>query len=737
MQNINLGWNFKKLPEMDINTMTAVAGIGEDGLESVDLPHTWYRDGAGYQGTVLYKKSVRIEGDSNKRVFLHFGAADRFCKVFVNGQYIGEHKGGYSAFGFDITNQCNWMADNEIAVLLDNRSFNQISPLAGDFTVFGGLYRDVTLCITEKSCFDRTFYGTNGVIVKATVADDTGKVIVENHTIDCENAQIAYTVRNAAGEVVLEQTESLQSKVELIVPHPELWRGKKAPVMYTLHAALLVDGKKTDETEVRFGFKTVSVDAQQGFFLNSEHMKIQGVAKHQDFGGVFCATTEEHLQQDLHDILEIGANSVRLSHYQHPQRMYDLCDEAGLVVWAEIPMLKFLDDEALFENACSQMKELIYQNMHHPSICFWGIQNEIAMFGESEPMYDRMQELGELVKRMDDTRVSACANLFCVKNDSKLNTHTQAVGYNIYFGWYYGNMVDNADFVDKFHQDNPHIPLGITEYGVDCNLAYHAYEPKVRDYSEEFQALYHETVYPIFRQREYIWGTYVWNMFDFSSEIRDEGGVRYRNCKGLVTYDRKIKKDAFYYYKAQWSDEPFVKIAESRFVNRERKQITVKVYSNQTRVRITVNGASYTADSNTGVFRFENVALHPGENQIVASAGALTDQVTFTGVAEKDESYIYVDQNPGINVKNWFIDAVEEEKMFPTGMFSIRDACNTIVECDQAIQVVAEFSEKLAEQMKERRGMMPLERILNYMKNEFSEDDCKRLNAALTKIKKQ
>lgn len=610
----------------------------------------------------------------------------------MNGQYVGEHKGGYSAFTFDITNQCRWMVDNEIAVLLDNRSFNQISPLAGDFTVFGGLYRDVSLSITEKSCFDRTFYGTNGIIVQAAVAEKTGKIVVENHTLHCENAQIAYTVKNAAGEVVLEQTEPLQNRVELTVPHPALWCGKKAPVMYTLQAALFVDGKKPDETEVRFGFKTVSVDAQQGFFLNGEHLKIQGVAKHQDFGGVFCATTEEHLQQDLHDILEIGANSVRLSHYQHPQRMYELCDEAGLLVWAEIPMLKFLDDEALFENACSQMKELIYQNMHHPSICFWGIQNEIAMFGESQAMYDRMQELGALVQRMDGTRLSACANLFCVKNDSALNTHTQAVGYNIYFGWYYGNMADNADFVDKFHQDNPNTPLGITEYGVDCNLAYHAYEPKVRDYSEEFQALYHETVYPIFRERPYIWGTYVWNMFDFSSEIRDEGGVRYKNCKGLVTYDRKVKKDAFYYYKAQWSDEPFVKIAESRFVNREREKITVKVYSNQPSVSITVNGVSHTADSNTGVFCFENIALQQGENKIIASAGVLTDQVVFHGVKEKDESYIFVDQNPGINVKNWFIDAVEEEKMFPTGMFSIREACNTIVESEQAIAAVEKFS---------------------------------------------
>lgn len=737
MQNINQGWKFQKLPQMDIRELSTVPEMSGTETETVDLPHTWYQDGAAYKGTVLYQKKLVIEAAENQRVFLHFGAADRFCKVFVNGRFVGQHKGGYSAFAFDISAACRPMAENEIAVLLDNRSFNEISPLAGDFTVFGGLYRDVTLCITEKSCFDRTFYGTEGVILQASVQDGQGKVLLENHTLGCENARVSYRISNAAGETVLEQEEPLRERAELTVPSPAYWDGQKAPALYTLQETLQVDGKKVDEVCIRFGLKRVSLDPEKGFFLNGRQMKIHGVAKHQDFGGVFNATGEAQLQQDLQAILEIGANGVRLSHYQHPQRMYDLCDETGLVVWAEIPMLKFLDDEALFANAESQLKELLYQNMHHPSICFWGIQNEIAMFGESEAMYTRMQQLGELVRRMDPTRLSACANLFCVDNASKLNTHTQAVGYNIYFGWYYGQMADNAAFVDKFHHDNPGIPLGITEYGVDCNLAYHAWEPKVRDYSEEFQALYHETVYPIFRDRDYIWGTFVWNMFDFSSEIRDEGGVRYANCKGLVTYDRKIKKDAFYYYKAQWSAEPFVKIAESRFVHREKNTMTVKVYSNAAHVSLLVHGKQYEADGENGIFRFDDIALQPGENRMVATAGALRDEAVFCGVAEKDESYIYVDKNPGINVKNWFVDAVEEEKMFPTGMFSIRDACNTLVESDEAMAAVEAFSPKLAEQMRDRRGMMPLERILNYMKNEFSEEDCKRLNAALTKVKKK
>ena len=736
MQQINLNWKFKKLPQHNIQEMKSVDGICLDDAISVELPHTWYQDGNGYQGTVIYQKTLELTYTNHQRVFLNFQAADRFCKVFVNQQYVGEHKGGYSAFSFDITQNCKSGQQNVISVLLDNRSFDHISPLAGDFTIFGGLYRDVFIIMTDQTCFDRSYYGTSGVIVRADVVENQGRIFVENHLLGGEGTQISYQIWSPNGQMVLEHTIEAQASTQLFLNNPVLWDGLNNPAMYTLQAVLLAQGRQVDEVKMPFGFKKIALDAEKGFFLNGRHVKIQGVAKHQDYAEVFCATGSSHWEQDMHNILEVGANSVRLSHYQHPQEMYDLCDKNGLIVWAEIPMLKFLDEERLFDNACNQLKELILQNVQHPSICFWGIQNEIAMFGESTAMYEKMQALAELVKELDPTRLSACANLFCVKNESPLNTHTQAVGYNIYFGWYYGNMEDNADFVEQFHRDNPHIPLGITEYGVDCNVSYHTTIPKVRDYSEEFQALYHETVYPIFAQRDYIWGTYIWNLCDFSSEIRDEGGVKYKNCKGIMTYDRKIKKDAFYYYKAQWFKKPFVKIAESRFVNRDQWQTTVKVYSNCEQVELTVAGRTYQQTSKNGIFIFEEIQLIQGENVVVARAGKCVDQATFQGVLQPDEHYIYVDQNPGINVKNWFIDAVEEEKVFPTGRFSIRDACNTIVENEQAIEAVAQFSPKLAEQMKERRGMMPLERILNYMKKDFSEEDCKRLNTSLTKIKK-
>lgn len=734
-QYLNEHWKFGKIPngKMTKNVLDKEEMPME--YEEVHLPHTWYKDGEAYQGMAVYKKSIRVETVVQKRIFLTFEAADRWCQVFVNRNFAGEHKGGYAAFTFEITDFCKEQQDNEIIVFVDNRSYNEISPLSGDFTVYGGLYRGVYLTVTDEVCFDRTFWGTCGVVVQADVKENEGWVIIDPHVLGKANENIFYQITDPAKNVILECSMPVE-KCVLKITDPILWDGMENPSCYHLRAVLRQNEKELDWVERSFGFRKVELSATHGFFLNGKKLKLNGVAKHQDFDGVFCAVTEEHCRKDLDTILDIGANSVRLSHYQHPQSMYDLCDENGLVVWAEIPMLKFLDEKELFENACQQMKELIYQNMHHPSICFWGIQNEIAIFGENEAMYEKMGQLRDLVEELDSTRLSACANLYCVKPESKLNRVTKAVGYNIYFGWYYGDMKDNAKFIEEFHRKNPDVALGITEYGVDCNLAFHSDNPKVKDYSEEYQALYHETVYPIFKKQEYIWGSFIWNLFDFGSAIRDEGGTKYRNCKGLVSYDRNVKKDAFYYYKAQWSKDPFVKIAGSRFINHEQRMITVKVYSNQKEVILRTDGYMQKQLSDTGVFVFEKVPLALGRHKIEAYSKDQNDQVFLCGTTEADASYIYVDCNPGINVKNWFEDAAQEEKLFPTGFYSIRDCGDDLVQNEQVMNVISGFSRKLADQLMERKGKLPLERILSYMKKDFSDEDCRRLNEDLIKIKK-
>lgn len=742
MKNINLGWEFQKLYEMNIDKIYNMEEISFNGavFEQVDLPHTWYSEEEPYKGTAVYRKKLILDYEEGNHIFLNFQAADRWCKVFVNQHYVGEHKGGYSAFTFRITQYCKQGEENELTIFLDNRSWNEISPLTGDFTVFGGLYRDVNLIITENICFDRSYYGTCGLIVRTDIQDNgTGIISMEPHLYyaEGEDIQVEYQVLSPEHGIVACKTECGNQICHIEIPNPILWSERKEGTLYCLHAKLKAKGRVTDHVDLKFGFRSISIDGENGFFLNGENIKINGVAKHQDYGGVFGATKQEHWNQDICDILEIGANSVRLSHYQHPQEMYQLCDENGLIVWAEIPMLKMTESEALFENACDQLKELILQNLHHPSICFWGIQNEIAMFGENQGMYERVRRLADLAKQMDPSRICSCANLFCVKNDSMLNKLTEAVGYNIYFGWYYGEMKDSETFVEQFHRDNPHIPLGITEYGVDCNLAFHSEEPKVKDYSEEFQALYHETVYPIFKNKPYIWGTYVWNLYDFSSEIRDEGGLKNQNGKGLISFDRKTKKDAFYYYMAQWSWKPFVKIAQSRFVRREKSKIGITVYSNQKEVDLYVNQNCYKCHSSCGVFHFDGIPLQKGENIVKALSGQWEDEAIFYGTDERELSYIYVDPNPGLNVKNWFTDVVEEEKMFPKGMLSIRESCKGILESEQAMAVIEEFSVELAKQMREREGMMPLERILSYMKKEVTDEQCRELNAKLTQIAKR
>lgn len=317
-----------------------------------------------------------------------------------------------------------------------------------------------------------------------------------------------------------------------------------------------------------------------------------------------------------------------------------------------------------------------------------------------------------------------------------LNKITDSVGYNIYYGWYYGKMSDNKEFLDSFHKDNPSVCLGITEYGVDCNTAFHSSNPTVRDYTEDYQALYHETVYPYFKSAEYLFGTFIWNLYDFSSEIRDEGGIKYQNTKGIITRNH-IKKDAFYYYKSQWSKEPFVEIAQKRFKNRDTDSITVKVYSNEKTVNLSINESELiTLNSNTGVFLFENIYLNPGVNKINVTAADQTDSAEFIKVDKIDESYVFKDSSVGINVKNWFTDLVEEEKLFPKDRYSIRDGADIIVESKEAMAVIDECAPKLGMALRARSGAMSLERILSHMKGLLTDEDSRVLNKKLTEIKK-
>lgn len=731
--SMNQDWQFAKLPGEDISRLPEHF----PEMEEVKLPHTWYADGAHYYGAAVYQKELELAVESDQEAYLEFNGADRWCRVYLNDVFLGEHEGGYSVFRVKIDRQAVKAGKNVLTVLLDNRDKGYISPLAGDFTIYGGLYRDVNLILVSENHFDLMFYGSCGLIVRASVEEGCGVLALEPHVCVTESGcRIAYEVLDEAGSLVGSAEEAAEKTAECRISNPFLWDGKEKAHLYTVKAKLLQNGVLCDAVELRTGFKEIRMDAEQGFFLNGNHLLIQGVAKHQDYAQVFSAAGPEQWERDMELLEEIGANAVRLSHYEHPQYFYDLCDRRGMVVWAEIPMLKMLEDERCIDNACQQMKELIYQNIHHPSICFWGFQNEIAIFGEEEYMYGNCQRLRDLIDELDPNRLSAAANLYSVKNESQLNQLSDIVGYNIYFGWYYGEMKDYDDFLDSFHRDCPNVPLGISEYGVDCNLQFHQEQPKVKDYSEEYQALFHETVYGILKTKPYLWGSFVWNMFDFGSARRNEGGTMYYNCKGLVTFDRSVNKDAFYYYKAQWSKEPFVHIAEHRFEKRAKESIRVKVYSNQKEVELIAGGVTYKVASDNGIFSFDEIPLVMGENQMTAVSGACEDKVVFVRTEEPEAAYTFVDPNPEINVRNWFLDDQEQEKLFPEEYCSVMDSVYDLVHNPEAMEVIEAWSMKLADGMRSRKATMPLYRVINFMRAEFKEEQVKELNQSLTKIKK-
>lgn len=735
IRNWNAGWRFAKLPWHAVNP----AAILPDA-EAVSLPHTWYRDNDAYRGDAVYQKrfALRPSETEGKRLFLRFHGVDKICKVYVNGQLVGAHRGAYSIFAADVTDAVQKDGENIVTVLVNNEAGKTVSPLSGDFTDFGGIHRDVELIVTESCHFDLLYYGTDGVLFEG-VLEDVERGYVQAAPRVCGNAKsltIHYEVSDRDGTLVAQMDAAPNETVRLPVHAPMLWNGRKAPHLYQATATLYADGAPVDAVTKRVGFRAISVDADRGFFLNGEHVLLRGVAKHQDTAGVFSAVGKTELDTDMARIEEIGANAIRLSHYQHPQYFVDLCDEKGMLVWAEIPMLRMTENDDLLENAKEQLRELIYQNVHHPSIVMWGLQNEIGLFGEYDFQYERMRELQALAKRLDPRRPTTSANPNNVPHESPLSSITDLLGLNLYFGWYYGEVEDIGAYVDAFHRVNPKVPLSISEYGADCNLQFHSDNPKVKDYTEEFQAWFHEKTYPSLRARPFIWGTFVWNMFDFGSAHRDEGGVKHRNNKGLVTYDRQMRKDAFYYYKAIWSDEAFVHIAGKRYVNRPIGTMTVKVYANAPEVTLVSGERRYSSQSESGVFLFSDVPVALGENPVRAMAGDCADDAIFLGVADPDLSYVFVDPNPGVNVKNWFVDEAERERLFPQGSYTILDTINTLLESPEAMRVIDEARSELGHFIRDMVGSFTLERVLQFRKGLLTEDEIKALNQKLVAIKK-
>ena len=668
MRNVvsfNENWLFYK----GVADVAAERGEGE----ALSLPHSWNavdgQDGGNdyFRGSCLYVKTVKkAELPAGEKYYLEICGANSSADVYVNDNKLAHHDGGYSTWRVNVTDVLQ--DENEIAIVVDNAPNERVYPQTADFTFYGGLYRNVNLIAVPASHFDLDYYGGKGIAVTPVMEGKNANVTVETYVTDMqEGDELVYTVYDK-DEKEIAQVKTTEKKANFVLENAHLWNGRKDPYLYCCEVELVRGGEAIDAVCTRFGCRSFVIDPERGFILNGEEYPLRGVSRHQDRWGIGNALLPEHHKEDIELICEVGATTIRLAHYQHDQYFYDLCDEKGLVIWAEIPYISRHMPEAR-ANTVSQMKELIVQNYNHPSIVVWGLSNEITISGSSEDLLENHRILNDLVHEMDKTRLTTIACVSMCKPEEEYVHIPDVVSYNHYFGWYGGDTSMNGPWFDDFHAKYPNIPIGVSEYGCEA-LNWHTSDPKQGDYTEEYQAYYHEELIKQLFTRKYIWATHVWNMFDFGADARAEGGENGQNHKGLITFDRKYKKDAFYAYKAWLSDDPFVHLCGKRYVDRVEDVTKVTVYSNLPEVELFVNGKSVgkkTSAEHFFYFDVENV----GESELVAVAGEYKDEGKIRKVDQMNEDYILKEKGA---VLNWF------DVDMPAGRFSLNDKLGDIMQ---------------------------------------------------------
>ena len=662
--NLNPGWVYAK-------DTTAIPTELPQEWESVNLPHSWNavdgQDGGAdyFRGTCVYAKQYEGELPQADRYYLEIRGANSSADVYLDGKHLAHHDGGYSTWRVDVTENPKGV----IAIAVDNAPNDTVYPQVADFTFYGGLYRDVNLVCVNESHFALEYYGTPGIKVTPVMEGDDAKVMTEVFVENGKEGQFfRYTLRNAEGKEIAAY-EGTEKKVPFRIKNAHRWHGRKDPYLYSVQAELLEEGTVLDTVSTRFGCRSFEIDPERGFILNGEEYPLRGVSRHQDRWGIGNALLPEHHVEDMDLICEVGATTIRLAHYQHDQFFYDLCDERGMVIWAEIPYISNHMAGGR-ENTISQMTELIVQNYNHPSIVVWGLSNEISMRGASDPdLLENHHILNDLVHDMDKTRLTTMAVVSMCSMDEKYVHIPDTVSYNHYFGWYGGDTSMNGPWFDKFHATHPNIPIGCSEYGCEA-LNWHTSDPRQGDYTEEYQAYYHEELIKQLFTRKYMWATHVWNMFDFGADARAEGGENGQNHKGLMTFDRKYKKDSFYAYKAWLNPEPMVHICGKRYVDRVEDVTKVTVYSNCESVELFANGVSLGVQKNNGMPFFYFDVPNVGETKLVAVAGELKDESKIVKVAEFNEAYRLREKTA---ILNWF-DITEVE-----GHLSLNDKMSDIM----------------------------------------------------------
>ncbi|WP_287818509.1 glycoside hydrolase family 2 TIM barrel-domain containing protein [Bacteroides sp.] len=631
---LNNDWNFRFSHQVQKGTEVRV-----------DLPHTWNAQDAlsgkiDYKrGIGNYEKNLFIRPEwKGKRLFIRFEGVNNIADVFINRRHIGEHRGGYGAFIFEITGKVEYGKENSILVRVNNGEQLDIMPLVGDFNFYGGIYRDVHLLITDETCISPLDYASPGVrLIQDSVSHRYAKVraIVDLSNGSSGNQEVELNVRLLDGQRVVKEgtknvnlsgNEIMQQELTFEIDQPHLWNGRQDPFLYQAEVTLFRNGQMVDRVTQPLGLRFYRIDPDKGFFLNGKHLPLQGVCRHQDRSEVGNALRPQHHEEDVALMLEMGVNAVRLAHYPQATYFYDLMDKNGIIVWAEIPFVGpggyndkgFVDLPAFRANGKEQLKELIRQHYNHPSICVWGLFNELTELGDNPVEY--IKELNVLAHQEDTTRPTTSAS----NQMGDLNFITDAIAWNRYDGWYGGTPADLGKWLDRMHKDHPKICIAISEYGAGASI-YHQQDSLVKTvptswwHPENWQTYYHIENWKTISSRPYVWGSFVWNMFDFGAAHRTEGDRPGINDKGLVTFDRKVRKDAFYFYKANWNrEEPMLYLTGKRNTVRTQRLQTIIAFTNQAGAELFVNGKSYgkTTPDSYAILEWKNVELEPGENEI-------------------------------------------------------------------------------------------------------------------------
>ena len=740
--NINRKWAFTK-------QTTEIPSAINNKWDFVNLPHSWNaldgQDGGNdyYRGTAIYAKELSKEDlPEADRYYIEINGANSSADLYVGGKHMAHHDGGYSTWRCDITDEIG--INTMIVIAVDNAPNETVYPQTADFTFYGGLYRNVNIIAVSESHFDLDYYGGPGIKVTPEVAGSNASVEVEVFVTNGKLGQsLHYSLLDAEGNVVAETTCN-DTKAVFSIDNVHLWHGRKDPYLYTAKVELCEDGKVLDNVSTRFGCRSFVIDPQKGFILNGEEYPLRGVSRHQDRWGIGNALLPEHHEEDIEYICEVGCTTIRLAHYQHDQYFYDLCDEKGLVIWAEIPYISQHMPGGR-ENTVSQMKELITQNYNHPSIVVWGLSNEITMKGASDPdLLENHHILNDLCHEMDKTRLTTMAVVSMCGMDEEYVRIPDTVSYNHYFGWYGGDTSMNGPWFDKFHEKYPNQPIGISEYGCEA-LNWHTSKPVQGDYTEEYQAYYHEELIKQIDARPYLWATHVWNMYDFGADARAEGGENGQNHKGLMTFDRKYKKDSFYAYKAWLNPEPMVHLCGKRYVDRVEDVTKVTVYSNQPTVELFANGVSLGVQTHNGLPFFYFDVPNAGTTKLVAVAGDLKDESIINKVDTFNEAYRLKEKGA---VLNWF-DITEKE-----GYLSLNDKMSDVLATVRGKLLFAGMMAKMMPKKGEKvmggfelnEGMMQmmggftvlrLTSMLGMMNINLTKEQLLDLNAELNKIKKK